>query len=186
MQLNNLATETYNLDEYRLEAESLFGDLRTGSRTAGLRAAKRFRTLNAWLNSRAQEILASAGAIRLEDAQQVVAQENGFRDWRQLETQTANAPILFHTRRLFPEKSDVFLNLWFRNYEDARAAHQAEPDLILFPYGEQFVLCEPALLGWLGADPHDPDWEAIGRDWARPLDELARSRLAAGLHKALR
>jgi hypothetical protein len=181
-----LAAQIYNLDEYLLEAESLYRDLCTGSGAAALRAAKRFQTLDAWRNHSAREIRASAGAIRLEDAQEVVARENGFTNWAQLAAETADAPIVFHTARLFPEKSDVFLNLWFRSYEDARAAHEAEPDLLLFPYREQFVLCEPALLAWLGADPHDPDWEAVGRDWVRPVDEAARSRLAARLHKALR
>lgn len=181
-----MAIPIYNLDEYRLEAESLFRDLHKGTGAAALRAAKRFQALDAWRNRRAQEIRACANAIRLEDAQQVVARENGFADWSELAAQTAGAPVVFRTARLFPEKADVFLNLWFRSYEDARAAHEAEPDLILFPYGQQFVLCEPALLGWLGADPHDPDWEQIGRDWVQPLDEAARLRLAARLHKALR
>lgn len=167
-------------------AESLHRDLRSGSGAAALRAAKRFKTLPAWENVQARQIQSNADAIPIEDAMEVVARENGFTNWAQLAAETANAPILFETARLFPEKSDVFLNLWFRNYEDAHAAHQAEADLLLFPYGEQFVLCEPALLGWLGADPRDPDWEKIGRDWARPLDEAARSRLAAKLHKAIR
>ena len=169
-----------------MEAESLYRDLRTGKSAAALRAAKRFQVLDAWRNFTAREIQAAADALRLEDAQQVLARENGFSNWAELANQAANAPIVFHTARLFPEKSDVFLNLWFRSYTDARAAHEAEPDLLLFPYGEQFVLCEPALLGWLGGDPRDEDWEKIGRDWVRPLDEAARSRLAARLHKALR
>ncbi len=29
----------------------------------------------------------------------------------------------------------------------------------------------------LGVDPDDPDWERIGYDWLRPLDEAARGRL---------
>ncbi|HWF47417.1 MAG TPA: hypothetical protein VG168_10460 [Bryobacteraceae bacterium] len=151
-----------------------------------MKAAKRFQALDAWRSFPAREIQTNAGTIRLDDAQEVIARESGFTNWAQLAAETAGAPIVFHTARLFPEKSDVFLNLWFRSYEDARAAHEAEPDLLLFPYGEQFVLCEPALLGWLGADPHDPDWEKIGRDWVQALDEAARSRLAARLHKALR
>jgi hypothetical protein len=181
-----LATQIYNLDEYRLEAESLYRDLCDGTGAVTLRAAKRFQALGAWQTLPAREIRANARSIELEDAQEVVARENGFTNWAQLASQTGDAPFVFHTARLFPEKADVFLNLWFRSYEDARAAHQAEPDLLLFPYGEQFVLCEPALLGWLGADPHDADWEAIGRDWVQPLDEAARSRLAARLHRALR
>jgi hypothetical protein len=29
----------------------------------------------------------------------------------------------------------------------------------------------------MGLDPADPDWERIGRDWARPADCAARGRL---------
>jgi hypothetical protein len=181
-----LARQIYNLDEYRLEAESLYRNLCTGSAAAALRAAKRFQSLDSWRDLSAREIRASASAMRLEDAQEVIAFENGFTNWALLAAATADAEFVFHTSRLFPEKSDVFLNLWFHSYEDACAAHEAEPDLVLFPYGEQFVLCEPALLGWLGADPNDPDWEKIGRDWVRPSDEAARQRLAGRLHKALR
>ena len=181
-----MTRQIYNVDEYRLEAERLYRDVRTGKGATALRAAKRFQVLERWRDFTAREIQASADAVRFEDAEQVLARENEFSTWAELANQAINAPIIFHTARLFPEKSDVFLNLWFRSYADARAAHEAEPDLLLFPYGEQFVLCEPALLGWLGADPHDQDWEKIGRDWVRPLDETARSRLAARLHKALR
>lgn len=181
-----MTTRIYNFDEYRVEAESLYRDLQTGSAAAALRAAKRFQALDSWRNLSAREIRAGAGAIRPEDAQEVIARENGFTNWALLAAETADAPVIFHTARLFPEKSDVFLNLWFRSYDEACAAHEGEPDLVLFPYGEQFVLCEPALLGWLGADPHDPDWEKIGRNWVRPADEAARSRLATRLHRALR
>ena len=175
----------YNVDEYRLLAENLYRDLRS-SGVAALRAARRFKILAAWENLSIREIQANANAVRPEDAQEVIARENGFASREQLEAETATAPIVFDTARLFPEKSDIFLNIWFRTYEDARAAREGQPDLLLFPHGQQFVLCEPALLGWLGADPQDPDWDMIGRDWVRPLDEAARSRLAARLHKAIR
>lgn len=181
-----MAPQIFNIEEYRLQAESLHRDLRAGGNAAALRAAKRFKALDAWKTLRLREVLANTDAIRLEDAMEVVACENGFSNWSQLAAETAEMPVVFNTARLFPDKSDVFLNLWFHSYEEAHAAQRAEPDLLLFPHGEQFVLCEPALLGWLGADPRDPDWEKIGRDWARPLDEAARSRLAAKLHQAIR
>lgn len=180
-----MGDQIYNIDEYRREAESLYRELRSGRGAAKLRAAKRFQILDAWRHVPAKQIHEEADAIPIEEARQVVARENAFADWTELAEATADVPIAFHTARLFPEKSDVFLNLWYRNYEEARSAHEAEPDLLLFPYQEQFVLCEPALIGWLGGDPHDPDWEKIGRDWAQPKDEDARARLAARLHKAL-
>ena len=38
----------------------------------------------------------------------------------------------------------------------------------------------------LGLDPDDPDWAAIGWDWARPRSPAARRRLYARLLSAHR
>jgi hypothetical protein len=181
-----VSAPAYNVDEHRLEAELLQRDLQNGIGAAALRAAKRFQILEAWRKFSAKEIRDTRAAITLKDAQRVVALENGSPSWDELEKATADVPIAFRTSRLFPEKSDVFLNRWYRSYHDAQTAHQAEPDLLLFPHGDQFVLCEPALIGWIGGDPRDPDWEKIGRDWVQPKDENAKQRLAARLHRALR
>ena len=51
----------------------------------------------------------------------------------------------------------------------------------LFPYRNQFFICEWGFVVALGLDPADPDWERIGRDWVRPRDEVARDRLEAKL-----
>jgi hypothetical protein len=68
------------------------------------------------------------------------------------------------------------LNRWFARYVEARASLEAEGGY-LFPYRHQFFICEQGFLAALGIDPGDPDWGRIGRDWVRPLDETARSRL---------
>jgi hypothetical protein len=80
---------------------------------------------------------------------------------------------------------DVFLNLWFANYEDARAARETAGGFLL-PFKRHFFVCEPGLIKELGLDPNDPDWEKVGWDCARPKDLEAFERLRAQRQKKLR
>lgn len=80
---------------------------------------------------------------------------------------------------------DVFLNLWFANYDAARAARETEGGFLL-PYKHHFFVCEPGLIKALGLDPNDPDWEMVGWDCARPKDPEAYQRLRAQREKKLR
>jgi len=70
----------------------------------------------------------------------------------------------------------AFLNRWFTSYEQARASLDSEGGY-LFPYKNQFFVTEEEAIRELEMDPKDPDWELIGRDWVRPLNLEAWSRL---------
>jgi hypothetical protein len=71
---------------------------------------------------------------------------------------------------------DVYLNRWFANYEEARAARERHGGYLL-PYRRHFYVCQPEVIGALGLDPADADWERIGWDAARPADAEALRRL---------
>ena len=71
---------------------------------------------------------------------------------------------------------DVFLNRWFSSYADARHSLESEGGFLL-PYKKHFFVCEAGVIRSLGLEPDDPDWEKIGRDFAKPADEEAASRL---------
>lgn len=71
---------------------------------------------------------------------------------------------------------DVFLSRWFASYDEARAARQ-ESGGFLLPYRHHFFVAEAPAIRYLGLDPEDPDWERIGWDWVRPLDDEAFARL---------
>lgn len=71
---------------------------------------------------------------------------------------------------------DVFLNRWFTNYEEARAAREIDGGY-LFPYKHHFFITDAGAIRELGLDPSDPDWERIGWDWVRPRDSDAWERL---------
>ena len=71
---------------------------------------------------------------------------------------------------------DVFLNRWFSTYEEARQSLEDEGGFLL-PFRHHFYVCEAAAIRAMGLDADDPDWEKIGWNCARPLDESAYQRL---------
>jgi hypothetical protein len=180
-------TEHHNLEEYRIRASRLMKDLRDADPTAALQAAGRFQVLSAWAGMTTGQIRDARDRVQRKHALAVVAREGGFRDWLHLRASVEDAPdeTGFDTTRLFPPRNAVFLNLWFARYEEARKVLDADPTRYLFPYRHQYVLCEAGLLENLGVDAADPDWDRIGRDWVKPRDTEARSRLAVRLRRAV-
>ena len=71
---------------------------------------------------------------------------------------------------------DVFLNLWYANYEEARLSLNRNGGFLL-PYRQHFFVCQPDVIKALGLEPDDPDWEKIGFDCAHPRDAAAFERL---------
>ena len=80
---------------------------------------------------------------------------------------------------------DVFLNRWFADYDEARAALESEGGF-LFPYQKHYFVCRPDVVSALGLDPEDSDWVKIGHDCARPKDPAAFQRLSAKREEIVR
>lgn len=76
----------------------------------------------------------------------------------------------------YPSHLDQYLNRWFARYEEAKKSLDQEGGY-LFPYKQQFFVCEWGAVRAMGLDPKDPDWEKIGFDCARPADPEAYKRL---------
>jgi len=89
------------------------------------------------------------------------------------------------TRLWYQPNLDVFLNLWFANYEEARKALADEGGFLL-PYDRHFFVCKADLISAIGLDPSDPDWEKIGFDCARPIDAEAFQRLSKKRERIVR
>jgi hypothetical protein len=70
----------------------------------------------------------------------------------------------------------AFVNLWFRTYEEARAARETHGGY-LFPFRQHFFVADAAAVRELGLDPAAPEWALIGWDWVRPRDVEAWERL---------
>jgi len=163
------------LAEYKIRASKLLKDFASDDKRRAFHAAHRLAAL--WPDLDANALLADKARVRRKHALAVIAHEMGFRDWRHL-TEEAHVELpAFDTTRLFPPSTSFYLNAWFTTYAEARDALGTRKDRFLFPYRRQFVVCEGGLLVSLGIDVKDPDWEAIGRDWAKPHDAGAHYRL---------
>lgn len=160
--------------EYKIRASRLLKDFASDDKRRAYAAAHRFSEL--WPGKTANDLLADKGQIRRKHALAVIAHEMGFRDWPHLLAEADVELPAFDTTRLFPAKTSFYLNAWFVTYAEARDA-LAREGRFLFPYRNQFVVCEAGLLQALGIDTKDPDWQAIGRDWVNPLDKAAHRRL---------
>jgi hypothetical protein len=168
---------TLNLEEYRIRASRLLKELRGSN----LEAAQRFRILAEWADQTPEQIVQQHQRLRRKHALTVIAKEVGFSDWVELKSS-----FEFDTTKLFPPNSAVFLNIWCRSYDEAKQILTARPAAFLFPYRHQFVIVEAGLVEALGVDPHNPDWEAIGRDWVQPLERAAHARLSRHLSRILK
>ncbi len=167
-------TEIDALAEYKIRAGKLLKDFASADKRRAFGAAYRLASL--WPDGNANELLADKSRVQRKHALAVIAREMGFRDWQHL-TEEAHIELpAFDTARLFSARSGFYLNSWFVTYDEAKAA-LTQKGRFLFPYRHQFVVCEAGLLVGLGIDVKDPDWDAIGRDWAKPLDASAHYRL---------
>lgn len=162
------------LDEYKIRASRLLKDFQSGDKRRAFGAAHRLAIL--WPDDNANTLLADKARVQRKHALNVIAREMGFRDWTHLKAEVHIELPAFDTTRLFPAQTSFYLNAWFATYEEAKAALKGK-DRFLFPYAKQFVVCPGGLLKSLGLDVNDPDWDLIGRDWAKPLDAAAHYRL---------
>jgi hypothetical protein len=131
--------------------------------------------------------------VRRKHCLTVVARECGFSSWEHArrvlggEQQEPDLGTLLYGS---DGGSSGVLNLWFATYEEARASLRSADGgaerRYLLAYKRDFFLTGPPFIETLGVDPLDPDWEAIGWDWARPLDRRARARLFCRRLMALR
>lgn len=180
---SNQTRSNQTIDEYRVRASRLLKELRLGDAAAALSAGRRLQSVPAWAAATPEEIVAARDAVRRKHALAAVAAEAGFRDWADLKARCEAAPTgHFDTTLLF--RGAAFLNHWCKTYGEAREVLLARPGTFLFPYREHYVVCEAALLEARGVDASDPDWERIERDWVRPLDGKAWSRLCVRLRRA--
>ena len=173
--------------ESRVRAEVLHHDVQRLEPAA----LQRLRSLPELRKADLGTLQAAAPTIRRKHCLAVVAQELGFSSWE-------------HARRVLdgdPDEADFGkllygdnwgsrLNHWFASYAEARAFLDESPHgdapTYLLAYKRHFFIVERFYIEALGLSPEDPDWQAIGWDWARPRNPEARRRLYAKLLAARR
>jgi hypothetical protein len=169
--------------EAKIRASLLLKAVQSGEAGTAALAAARFQTLPLLAGASVEKILATRHPLRRKHALDVVAREMGARDWMALAAgdpmRNASTPFDW----LFDRPTGVFPNIWCATYREAAAIRRETGDFLI-PYRSQFVVCPSTVLEAHGIDPFTDDWERIGRDCARPADEVAFGRLAAVVARA--
>ena len=121
---------------------------------------------------------AEYGDVTLEHARMTVAREAGFKTWRM-------AGDLFAGRLgpgddfgdfWYSTSTDVLLNHWCRNYEEAREVHQHQGGYLL-PYRRHFAVVQKAYIEILGMEGDDPAWQSVRFNLVEPADRVSYHHL---------
>ena len=106
-----------------------------------------------------------------------IAREIGFPGWKAVvECFVANEGADF-AGFLHPSRCHVFWNIWLASYKEATNV-RADHGGFLLTYGNQFIVVDNDYVSALGVGSDNALWEAIGRDWAKPVDFAARDQLS--------
>jgi hypothetical protein len=165
------------LRECKIRASFLLKDLLSPDPQRASRAAERLRALPAFAGQTPGQVLARKEQIRRKHALAVIAREQGHASWEELKSargEEDRPQVDFEF--FFVRETSAYLNRWFATYPEALASLRALGGY-LFPYRQQFFICEAGFLEARGVDTGDPDWERMGRNWVEPLDPAARARL---------
>ncbi len=120
-------------------------------------------------------------AIRRRHCLSVIARELGFGSWPQaVAVLRGDRDAEDFGTLLYPAGADAHWNIWSASYDEAERI-RAEHGGYLLAYKRHFFIVDRHFIETLGLDPEDSDWEALGRDWARPQQVNARGRLYAKL-----
>jgi hypothetical protein len=172
------------LDEYKTQAVLLLKQLRSDDSQVSNKAAERFQQLPHLANISIIEIAAS-DQIKLKHALNVIALEHHHENWAEFKQQLERkenfrAKLKDRYTLVYPQRCAFIMNGWHPNYESAKAELK-EIGGYLFPYRNQFFICDTGYIRALGLEPDDPDWALIGWDWVQPTDKAAWERLNAKL-----
>ncbi len=168
------------LEEYKTQASLLLKQLRSDNAQMALEGALRFQKLPHLRDSSLEQIVKSDD-IRLKHALAVIALEHDFESWPAFKQQLERKEQLAQRRqsyytRFYPQRCARYMLEWHANYEVA-SLELGRTGGYLFPYKNQYFICEAPYVEALGLDPDDSDWERIAFNWVQPADQAAWQRL---------
>lgn len=105
-----------------------------------------------------------------------VAKRVGFRSWTHARDVLERSERTDRGTLMYRDSHGAITNIWCASYTEARQARTVSSGFLL-PYKHQFQIVQAPYIKWLGLDPSDPDWDAIGRDWIEPKDVDAWTRI---------
>lgn len=173
---DGMETSEKVIDELRARARRLHRAAQRGE-PAALAALRGLRELAASNLDGA----ALQARVQRKHALAAVARQLGFRSWNHATAVLrATAQVDDFGTLLYPERCYPHFNIWSADYGEAEAIRNAHGGYLL-AYRHQFLVVDEGFISTLGLSPSDPDWSRIGRNWVRPADPTARTRLYAQL-----
>jgi hypothetical protein len=171
-QLDKIKLQAYKLKKKLQSSQKISVDIQSRFIAAGLLPAEAVAT----------QILRFPLAKYLD----LLAFETSQCKWEALKTkikqQTAHIfdeeTALYH-----PRQSDGALNIWCKDYAEAKAYLNEHSGLYLLHYKQSIFLARSNHIKELGLDPQDSDWIKIGYDWVKPNDAQAKQNLLEKLKK---
>jgi DNA-binding phage protein len=166
--------------ELKVQAEFLHKRMKAGD----LASLARLRVLPEFKQADEALLSSMTAEVRRKHGLAVVAREYGFSNWEHALRVLNGDPAESDFGTLLYDKSYLagsILNHWFADDGEARAflveASREGARRYLLAYRRDFLVVEAHFVKLLGMDPDDPDWRAIGWDWIRPANLIARRRL---------
>lgn len=147
------------------------------TRERAAEATGRIRALEQFRNSDDSEI---ARNVLRRHCLAVVARELGFEGWPHAAAVLSGSRSDDFGTMLYPRHGAAYWNIWSASYAEAKSLREQTGNYLL-AYKKHYFIVERYFIESLGLDPDDADWERIGRDWVRPLDLDARSRICLRL-----
>lgn len=148
-------------------------------------ALRRLRALP-WQRRATDAALADlAGTLGRDDCRALIAAECGFRDWPHAAHVLSGDDVADDAGDLLRfTRHDHHVSGWYTRYDEAAAVREQTNGFPL-AYRRQFIVADRQCIRALDLDPDDPDWAALGFDWACPRGQAARVRPYAKLLAAL-
>ncbi|MEO8098916.1 MAG: hypothetical protein ABI811_14535 [Acidobacteriota bacterium] len=161
------------IQEVKTRAEILHRHIQAGDH----RALGRLRSLPSFRKTSYEALAAALVSVRRSHCLEVIAREFGFPNWPAAKKTLAGRECAEEFGAILcPKSCGAHFNLWYKTYAEA-AEMRASNNGYLLAYRRQYVVVDRYYIESLGLDPADPDWAAMGFDWARPADIAARCRL---------
>ena len=140
-------------------------------------ALARLRALPEFRASSANHLDLAGTPILRRHCLAILARELGFDGWPHAKDVISGArDVSDFGTVLYPKRCGGHLNLWYRSYDEAAIGRHASGGYLL-AYRRHYMVVHSLFIETLGLDPDASDWQRLGRDWVRPLDVGARTRL---------
>ncbi|MBM3288855.1 MAG: hypothetical protein FJY92_01765 [Candidatus Hydrogenedentes bacterium] len=159
-----------SLDDCKRDADLLLKDVYSADRDVAMRAVDRLRRIAPFNTMNADDVYRERGQIQHKHALSAIAREHGYIAWKNLKD--ADDELWC------PPNTSAFWHNWCKSHEEARVYIEANGGYLLTGHGKWFI-AERGYIEWLGLDPDDPRWKAIGFDLADPRDASAGAELVA-------